>query len=136
MVDGIIMGLELGIKINAMGNFKELRVWKDSVDLATGIYKITAKKPFSNDFGLASQIQRAAVSIASNIAEGDDRATNKEAIRFLHIARGSAAEVITQLNIAHNIGYLDESIFKRTEGFTEKIRASLTNLIKARSKKL
>ncbi|MEN0046078.1 MAG: four helix bundle protein [Bacteroidota bacterium] len=119
-----------------MGNFKNLRVWSDAVDLATGIYKLTAREPFSKDFGLSSQIQRAAVSIASNIAEGDERNSNKEAIHFFHIAKGSAAEVITQLNIAYRIGYLKEDTFKRTEDFTEKIRASLKNLIKERAKKI
>ncbi len=103
-----------------MGNFKELRVWNDAVNLATGIYKITAKKPFCNDFGLSNQIQRAAVSIASNIAEGNERGSNKDAIRFFHIAKGSAAEVITQINIAYKIGYLNEETFKRTEDFTER----------------
>ena len=115
-----------------MGNFKELRVWSDAIDLATGIYKITSKKPFCNDFGLSSQIQRAAVSISSNIAEGDERSSNKESIRFFNIAKGSAAEVITQLNIAYRIGYLDEQTFRRVEDFTEKIRASLKNLITTR----
>jgi len=56
--------------------------------------------------------------------------------RFFHIAKASAAEVITQLNIAYKIGYLEEDIFKKTEGFTEKIRASLKNLIKERAKRL
>jgi len=108
-----------------MGNFKELRVWSDAVDLATGIYKLTAREPFCKDYGLCSQIQRAAVSIASNIAEGDERNSNKEAIQFFHIAKASAAEVITQLNIAYRVGYLEEDLFKRTEDFTEKIRAYL-----------
>ena len=119
-----------------MGNFKELRVWSDAIDLATGIYKITKRKPFSSDFGLANQIQRAAVSIASNIAEGDERGTNKEAIRFFNISKGSAAEVITQLNIAYRIGYLDEITFRKIEDFTEKIRASIKKLIKARKGKI
>jgi len=115
-----------------MGNFKELRVWNDAVGLATDIYKITSQKPFCNDYGLCNQIQRAAVSIASNIAEGDDRGTNKEAIYFFNVAKGSAAEVITQLNIAYRIGYLSEEVFLKTENLTEKIKASLLNLIKAR----
>ena len=89
-----------------MGNFKKLRVWIDSMQLATNIYKITRDKPFSSDYRLANQIQRAAVPIASNIAEVDDRGTKKEAIRFFHITRGSAAEVITQPNIVNNIGYI------------------------------
>ena len=65
-----------------MGKFKELRVWRESVSLCTQIYEITKKEQFSRDFGLSNQIQRAAVSIASNIAEGDERGTVKESIRF------------------------------------------------------
>ncbi|MGB0862742.1 MAG: four helix bundle protein, partial [Saprospiraceae bacterium] len=84
-----------------MGNFKELRVWKDSVSLSANIYYITRKEPFLKDFGLSSQVQRASVSIASNIAEGDERGSNKESIYFFNIAKGSPAEVITQLHIAH-----------------------------------
>lgn len=119
-------------KTNLMGNFKELRVWHDAIDLAVGVYQITSKEPFCKDYGLSNQIQRAAVSVASNIAEGDERDSNKEAVRFFKIAKGSAAEVITQINIAYRIGYITEDVFKRTEDFTEKIKASLNNLIKAR----
>ena len=115
-----------------MGKFKELRVWQDSMDLVTGIYQITKKGKFAEDFGLKKQIQRAGVSIPSNIAEGDERKSNKEAIYFFNIAKGSAAEVITQINIAHRIGYIDETIFTKFENQTEKVRASLKNLIKAR----
>lgn len=117
-----------------MGNFKGLYVWQDAIKLATGIYKITAKEPFCRDYGLSNQIQRAAVSVASNIAEGDERGTNKESIHFFNIAKGSAAEVITQLNIAYQIGYIDELTFTKAEDFTEKIRASLKKLIEARQR--
>jgi len=89
-----------------MGKFKDLRVWQDGINLAANIYHVTKKVPFVKDFGLSNQIQRAAVSIASNISEGEERASKKENIHFLNIARGSTAEVITQLNIAHKIGYL------------------------------
>ena len=56
-----------------MGKFKDLRVWKDGLDLAEEVYRITRRSPFNRDFGLANQIQRAAVSISSNIAEGEER---------------------------------------------------------------
>ncbi len=118
-----------------MGKFKELRVWQDSMDLVTGIYQITGKGKFAEDFGLRNQIQRAGVSIPSNIAEGDERKSNKEAIYFFNIAKGSAAEVITQINIAYRIGYIDETIFTKFENQTEKVRASLKNLIRARELK-
>ncbi len=116
-----------------MGNFKELRVWKESVELATEIYSITKTAPFNEDFGLKNQIQRAVVSISSNIAEGDDRDYPQDSIRFLHIAKGSTAEVITQLLIAKNIGYIENTKFEELSNCAEKIRASLKKLINARS---
>ena len=84
-----------------MGNgFKDLSVWQKSRDLAVNMYKLTNKGPFKHDFGLRDQVRRAAVSIASNIAEGDERDTNKEAIRFFYISKGSLAELRTQMEIA------------------------------------
>ncbi len=118
-----------------MGKFKNLRVWQDAMDLAEGIYKITRKMEFSKDFGMCNQIQRAAVSVASNIAEGDERGTNKESVHFFNIAKGSTAEVITQLNIAYRIGYIDKTTFEKCENQSEKIRASLKKLIDKRSNK-
>ena len=116
-----------------MGNFKELRVWQDSIVLAEEIYKITRSSPtFSKDYGLSNQIQRAAVSVASNIAEGDERGTNREAVHFFNISKGSSAEVITQLYIAHRIGYIDEETLIKLENQCEKTRASLKKLIQAR----
>ena len=115
-----------------MGKFKELRVWKDSMELAAQIYGITGSATFSKDFAFINQIRRAAVSIPSNIAEGDERGTNRESIHFFNIAKGSTAEVITQLNIAHRIGYIDEPELIRLENQAEKIRASLKNLITSR----
>ena len=115
-----------------MGKFKELRVWQEAVELAVEVYDLSRKEPFSKDYGLCNQIQKAVVSIASNIAEGDERGTNKEAVYFFNVAKGSAAEVITQLFIAHRIDYIDKETFEILEDKTEKIRASLKNLIKAR----
>jgi len=89
-----------------MGNFKKKCVWQDSMDLVEGIYRITKKGEFAKDYGLSNQVQRAGVSVPSNIAEGDERNSDREAIHFFNIAKGSNAEVITQLNIAYRIGYL------------------------------
>jgi four helix bundle protein len=77
------------------GGFRALKVWQQSKDLAVYIYGVTNSGSFSKDFGLREQIRRAAVSIPSNIVEGDERDTNKGSVRFLYIARGSLAEVIT-----------------------------------------
>ena len=119
---------------SSMGNFKELKVWQEAKDLAVAIYTITENEQFKKDFSLKDQIRRAAISIPSNIAEGDERLTNKEAIRFLYIANGSIAEVITQLIIAHEIGYIDndtlQSFVTRLESLSKKIKS----LIKYRKK--
>lgn len=115
-----------------MGKFKDLRVWQESIDLAQKVYEITRSAPFCKDFGLCSQIQRAAISIASNITEGDERGPSREAVHFFNIAKGSSAEVITQLTIATKIGYIDQETAQPLENQSEKIRASLKNLIQAR----
>ena len=115
-----------------MGKFKELRVWNDGIDLAEMIYTITRTGAFSKDFGLCDQIRRAVVSISSNIAEGDERETDRQAVYFFSVAKGSTAEVITQLHIAKRTGYIDLLTLEEIEDKAEKIRASLKNLIKAR----
>ena len=78
-------------------SFKQLVVWQKSVELVEALYKSTASLPRSEDFGLTSQMRRAAVSIPSNIAEGKKRATKNDFLNFLHIADGSAAELETQI---------------------------------------
>jgi four helix bundle protein len=87
---------------------KDLVVWQKAFSLALCIYRSSERFPRSELFGLASQIRRAAVSIPSNIAEGAARRTTREFIMFLHIARGSLAEVETQILLARQLGYLDE----------------------------
>lgn len=77
------------------GGFRNLMVWQKARDLVVQIYKLTNRTPFTKDFGLRDQIRRAAVSIPSNIAEGDERDTNKDSVRFLYIAKGSLAELLT-----------------------------------------
>ncbi|MCE7926278.1 MAG: four helix bundle protein [Haliscomenobacteraceae bacterium CHB4] len=115
-----------------MGKFKELRVWNDSIELTEKIYRITREPIFSKDFALCNQIRRAVISISSNIAEGDERGTNRESVHFFNIAKGSAAELITQLIIAQRFGYIDNEELQALENQAEKIRASLKNLIQSR----
>jgi four helix bundle protein len=117
-----------------MGNFKKLLVWQLAKDLAVRIYKLTQSPAFLKDHGLKDQIQRAAVSIPSNIAEGDNLDTDKQSIRHFYIARGSAAEVRTQLIISQEIGYITSHEFEILEADCDKICAMLTNLIKHRMK--
>ncbi len=98
------------------------------------IYGLSSSGPLSHDFGLRDQIRRAAVSIPSNIAEGDERDTNKDSVRFLYIAKGSLAELRTQLEIARDIGVLDSVKFSQSEVTCAEIGRMLGSLIKARSK--
>lgn len=118
-----------------MGNFKELRVWQFAKDLAVNVYKITGKQPFTKDFGLKDQIQRSAVSIPSNIAEGDESGTNKISVRYFYTAKGSIAELQTQIIIAYEIGYIDKSILDYIIDECDKISIMLKKLIKVRTAK-
>jgi four helix bundle protein len=87
-------------------SYRELRVWKTAVELTLEVYRVTESFPPSEQFGLKSQLRRAAVSIASNIAEGHGRSTRGEYRNFLSTARGSAIEVEVQLFLAEQIGYV------------------------------
>jgi four helix bundle protein len=87
-----------------MKSHKDLEVWKEAVGLAVTCYDITKAFPQVEQFGLASQMRRAAISIASNIAEGAARAGSKEFVQFLYISLGSASELDTQIEIARKIG--------------------------------
>jgi four helix bundle protein len=95
-------------------SFEDLPVWKSAKELAILVYKITSKGKLSKDYGLKDQIQRAAVSVSSNIAEGFERGTKQELIQFLYIARGSCGELRSQLFIAKEIGYLDNKEFEES----------------------
>lgn len=89
-------------------NFREYKVWQDAVAYASEIYKVTAKMPWFEKKGLCDQLQRAVVSISSNIAEGSARPSDADFAHFLDTALGSAYEVETQLLIAKNVGYIDD----------------------------
>lgn len=87
-------------------NFRNYKVWQDAVDFATKVYKVTAEMPWFEKKGLCDQLQRAAVSISSNIAEGAAKPSDVEFAHFLDTSLGSAFEVETQFLIAKNIGYI------------------------------
>ena len=101
-----------------MHNYKELILWQKSITLVSDVYKVTATFPDCERFNLISQINRAAVSIPSNIAEGAGRNSDKEFVQFLAIAHASTYEVETQLIISKNLGYLSE---EGLEGLLEKL---------------
>jgi four helix bundle protein len=105
---------------------------QSSRDLAVLIYKITDQGEFKKNYGLCDQTRRSAVSVPSNIAEGDERDTDREAVRFLFIAKGSLAELRTQIDIAHQVGYVDKNTFLDIEEKCIQIGKMLGALIKAR----
>ena len=115
-----------------MGNYKELRVWQESIVLVKEVYLLTNQGEFKRDFGLRDQMRRAGVSISSNIAEGDERDTNKQSTQFFFYAKASAAELQTQLIISHEIGYLEAESFEKLSSSCDKIRAMLYKLIQSR----
>lgn len=90
-------------------SFRDLEVWRHSMELATLIYELTAGFPKHETYGLSSQMRRSAVSIPSNVAEGSARATRRDFRQFVLIARGSNAELQTQLMIAGNLGYAERT---------------------------
>ena len=94
-----------------MANFKELLVWQKSVQFVTEIYVVTKDFPSEEMYGLTSQLRRASISIPSNIAEGNSRRSKADYIQFLKIARGSCAEVETQVHIAKNLNYINDGTF-------------------------
>jgi len=101
-------------------NFKELKVWQKSVQLAKLIYQTTSTFPSEEKYGLCAQIQRSAISIASNIAEGSGRGGNKEFQHFLSIANGSAFELETQLILAKEFNFITSETYQElTDLLTE-----------------
>ena len=94
-------------------SYRDLVVWQKAVELVTEIYRLTQSIPKEEKIDLMSQMRRAAVSIPSNIAEGHGRLSRKEYIYFLGNARGSLAELETQVTIARNLGFLEETKLNR-----------------------
>lgn len=121
------------IKIFGMKNkiekFEDLLVWQEAMKLTENVYLQFSK---CKDFGFTNQIQRASVSVPSNIAEGYDRQTNKEFIQFLYISKGSNAEVRTQLYLAIRLKYIDNALGQSLIEITRKISAMLFKLIQTR----
>lgn len=113
-----------------MHSFKDLVVWQKSVLLAKEVYKFAKLLPSEEQYGLKSQLQRSAVSVVSNIAEGSRRGSNKDFARFLWIAHGSCAELETQLLLTDEIYSLDTSVL---QGLLDEIQKMLTRLIQTLS---
>ena len=110
-------------------HFKDLIAWQKSMDLVEEIYRITNCLPKTEMYGLSDQMRRAAVSIPSNIAEGQQRHTKNEFVRFLAIARGSSAELETQLLICNRLAYLDSSQTEHALSLCSEVGKMLNGLI-------
>lgn len=113
--------------------YQNLVVWRRSKDLAVRIYKLTGRGALARDFWLRDQIRRSAVSIASNLAEGAERGTDKDGVRFFHMARGSLGELRTQMQIASEVGLLNQAYFEDLETECASLGKMIGGLIKARA---
>jgi four helix bundle protein len=111
--------------------FEDILAWQEARKLVQDIYQITRDGAFAKDFGLRDQIQRAAVSVMANIAEGFDCESHLEFARFLGIARRSAIEVQSLLYAALDIGYISEEIFSRGFAQANKAKALIGGLKKS-----
>jgi four helix bundle protein len=114
--------------MNSTKSHRDLDVWKTSMDFVLDLYKITETFPIAEKFGLVAQMQRAAVSICSNIAEGAGRFHPKEYVQFLYISMGSVSELETQLEISFRLGYVKSIEIERET--LNRIRKMLIGLIK------
>lgn len=112
-------------------NFRNYKVWQDAVEYSTLIYQQTDKMPWFEKKGLCDQLQRAAVSISSNIAEGAAKPSNAEFAHYLDIALGSSYEVETQLLIARKVGYIDNEKYNELYNGIIEIEKQLAGLIRS-----
>lgn len=112
-------------------NFKELKVWQKAYQFCLDIYKVTRAFPKEERYGLTSQLRRAAVSVASNIAEGCGRKTTPEYIQALYIAYGSNCELETQIMLSGDLGYIEEEMLQKFQKDLGDIERMLKGLIKS-----
>jgi len=118
-----------------MNSHKDLKVWQEAVELSVICYDVTSRFPREEQFGLVSQMRRAAISIASNIAEGAARTGSKEFIQFLYISLGSASELDTQIEIAKRTGLGEPSDLERLQLQTNMTSRLLQGLIRSVKRK-
>lgn len=109
-----------------MHNFRKLDIWTKSINLVTEIYQLTNTFPNHERFGLMSQMQRAAVSIPTNIAEGSAKTSNKDFARFLEISIGSLLELETEITIALNLKYVDSLVFENIQNKIIELQKMIT----------
>jgi len=117
-------------------SYEELEAWREAMDLVTQVYRITRAFPREEAYGLTAQVRRAAVSVPSNIAEGQGRRGTREFLNHLSMARGSLLEVETQLEIAHRLGYLPPTYRTTLRNQTATVGRLINGLIRALERKL
>jgi len=115
--------------MSKISSFRELVVWQKSMDLARQVHVVTLKFPKEEIFGLTQQVRRATVSVPSNIAEGNGRATTADYFHFLHVSRGSLFEAETQLELARDFGYLPDSSLESLLSLCNEIERMLNSII-------
>ena len=113
-----------------MHNFREMHIWKDAIAMAKNIYVLCSNFPAHEKYGLSSQLQRAAVSVAANIAEGSGRNSELEFKRFLNISISSAYEVETLLAIAKEVKYINDESYTTSIAEVQKIQKMIFNFNK------
>jgi four helix bundle protein len=113
--------------------YRSLMVWQKAKTLATEVYRLTNSENIKRDFSLVDQMRRSAVSVPSNIAEGDERKSDKDSVRFFHIAKGSLAELSTQLEIARDVGYFTAPQVEPLMARCEELGKMLGALIRSRN---
>ncbi len=113
------------------GTYRDLRAWQTAMEMVQAIYRLTETFPREETYGLTIQLRRAAVSIASNIAEGKGRSSDKELLHFLSNAKGSLFEVETQVMIADGLGYLTHSQGETLLSQTAEVGRLINGLMKA-----
>ena len=118
-----------------VSSYRDLEVWQRGMDLVELVYTLTKPFPADERFGLTAQLRRAAISIPPNVAEGWGRGPRKEFMHFLKIARGSLAEVETQLIVAHRLGYLEEESLRSALDKATVEGKMLTALLRSLEKK-
>ena len=112
-------------------NHKELLVWQKAMQLVVDVYNLIRLLPKEETYGLSDQMRRAAISIPSNIAEGNARSSLKDMVHFLYIAQGSRAELETQLELCELIGYISKERLEPVLMQTQEIGRMLSGLIKS-----
>ena len=117
--------------MQAAKRFEELAFWQQARELTRAIYALTQKDGFTKDYGLKDQIQRAAISVMSNIAEGFSRGTNVEFLQFLFIAKGSLSEVQSQLYVALDLAYISQDEFRQAYTKADQVAKTMNAFIQA-----